>query len=61
MMGAYRLNFITRIRSDSVIIEQGQEIGRNGLVTVNVSKLNENILVEIEGSSVFVKEMLLSI
>jgi trans-2,3-dihydro-3-hydroxyanthranilate isomerase len=61
VMAAYHLNFISNIRSDSVIIEQGQEIGRNGLVTVNVLKSNEHILVEIEGTGVFVKEMMLTL
>ncbi len=61
VMGAYHLNFISCIRSDSVIIEQGQEVGRNGFVTVNVLKSKEHILVEIEGTGVFVKDMVLSI
>jgi trans-2,3-dihydro-3-hydroxyanthranilate isomerase len=57
VMGAYHLNFISHGRSESIIIEQGQEMGRNGLVTVNVLKSDEDILVEIEGTGVFVKEI----
>lgn len=60
VMGAYHLNFISNMRSDSIIIEQGQEIGRNGFVTVNVFKSNGHILVEIEGTGVFVKEIILN-
>ena len=57
VMGAYHLNFISHRRSKSIIIEQGQEMGRNGFVTVNVLKSDKDILVEIEGTGVFVKEI----
>lgn len=57
VMGAYHLNYISHGRSKSLIIEQGQEMGRNGLVTVNVLKSNEDTCVEIEGTGVFVKEI----
>jgi PhzF family phenazine biosynthesis protein len=57
VMGAYYLNFISRLRSASIVVEQGQEIGRNGFVTVNVVQSNGQINVAIEGTGVFVKEI----
>ena len=59
VMGAYYLNFISRHKSASIVVEQGQEIGRNGFVTVNVVPSNGQINVAIEGTGVFVKEIVL--
>ena len=59
VMGAYYLNYISRRKSASIVVEQGQEIGRNGFVTVNVVPSNGQINVAIEGAGVFVKEIVL--
>ena len=59
VMGAYYLNFINRLRSASIIVEQGQEMGRNGFVRVNVAQSDGQIDVAIEGTGVFVKEIVL--
>jgi PhzF family phenazine biosynthesis protein len=56
-MGAYYLNFINHLNAASIIVEQGQEIGRNGFVKVNAAKSDLQIEVEIEGTGVFVKEI----
>ena len=61
VMGAYHLKYISKTNSNSLLVEQGQEIGRNGFVRVNVAKFNEQISVEIEGTGVFVKEITLNI
>lgn len=58
-MGAYHLNYISHRKTDRLIIEQGQEINRNGQVIVNVKQSDGLIHVEIEGKGVFVKEIVL--
>lgn len=59
VMGAYHLNYISHRKTDRLIIEQGQEINRNGQVIVNVKQSDGLIHVEIEGKGVFVKEIVL--
>ncbi|MCP3922165.1 MAG: PhzF family phenazine biosynthesis protein [Desulfobacterales bacterium] len=57
VMGAYHINNIEKVNTNALFIEQGQEIGRDGFVKVNVVKTNDIIEVEIEGKGVFVKEI----
>ncbi|BBH19980.1 isomerase [Paenibacillus baekrokdamisoli] len=60
VMGAYYARYITK-NSDSslnLLIEQGQEIGRNGRVSVTVTKCDE---IEITGNAVYVNDFEVSI
>lgn len=57
VMGAYYSTYIKSGRIEyELIMEQGQELNRNGEVFVHISKHN-NISVEISGTAVFVKEI----
>ncbi|MBY0095685.1 PhzF family phenazine biosynthesis protein [Mesobacillus maritimus] len=40
----------------NLVVEQGQEIGKNGRVKVRVTNNKENYVIEITGNAVFVKE-----
>lgn len=59
VMGAYYLKYMNSSKQKKIIIEQGQEIGKNGIVIVNAKKENNEINVEIEGTAVYVKEILI--
>ena len=59
VMGAYYLKYIIKGKSVNLKIEQGQEIGKDAIIGVNVRLLKGKYLVEIEGSATFVKEMIL--
>jgi predicted PhzF superfamily epimerase YddE/YHI9 len=54
-MGAYYSTYIDRKPSGTYIIEQGQEMGRDGQVTVRVERTEKGVEVEIGGGSVFVR------
>lgn len=58
VMGAYYATYIDRQFADSrqLVVEQGQEIGKDGRVFVTVAKENETLGIEISGQAVFVKE-----
>jgi len=43
-------------KNDPIIIEQGQEMGRDGRVSVLVSERKGQLDVEISGTAVFVRE-----
>jgi PhzF family phenazine biosynthesis protein len=61
VMGAYYSSFIKPDSQElDLVMEQGQEINRDGEVLVHIVKHN-NITVEISGTAVFVKEMKISI
>ncbi|SES01549.1 phenazine biosynthesis protein PhzF family [Gracilibacillus ureilyticus] len=57
VMGAYYATYIQEI-SDSIhlTVEQGQEIARDGRVSVKVTRVKNTMDVEITGSAIFVKE-----
>lgn len=58
VMGAYYVTYINdKGKNQPIVIEQGQEIGRNGKVSVTVSDKNDQLDVEISGTAVFVKEI----
>jgi PhzF family phenazine biosynthesis protein len=61
VMGAYYAKYINPDFKDSLklIVEQGQEIGRNGRVYVQVTRQEEELVVEISGTAVFVDEYIL--
>ncbi|WP_238902168.1 PhzF family phenazine biosynthesis isomerase [Clostridium sp. YIM B02506] len=61
VMGAYYLKYINpNVSEAELIVEQGQEIGRDGKVLVHI-KEEDNIKVEISGSAVYVNEMTIEI
>lgn len=57
-MGAYFAHYVLKSFSEPriVVVEQGQEIGKDGRVYVDVSKSSENYAVTISGEAVFVKD-----
>lgn len=57
VMGAYYAQFISENFENTkrIIVEQGQEMGKDGRVYVGVSKNNEHIAVSISGHAVYVK------
>ncbi|MBA2872311.1 PhzF family phenazine biosynthesis protein [Anoxybacillus calidus] len=59
IMGAYYAKYIAdnNVLNLNLLIEQGQEIGRDGRVEVNVMKNEDSYEVEITGKAVFVKEI----
>lgn len=57
VMGAYYCKYINGNAIDKpIIVEQGQEIGKDGRVNVNVKKVNGYLGVEISGTAVYVDE-----
>lgn len=58
VMGAYFTKYIKRDLEESLnlVVEQGQEINKNGRVMVRVSKNEDNYVIEITGNAVFVNE-----
>ncbi|MCT1902920.1 PhzF family phenazine biosynthesis protein [Oceanobacillus sojae] len=59
VMGAYYAKYIRKDTKDALklVVEQGNEIGRDGRVGVQVSKNGESYDVQITGSAVFVNEL----
>lgn len=58
VMGAYFAKYINKNFNSSLIlvVEQGQEMGREGRVGVTVKKRNDEYDIEITGNAVYVKE-----
>lgn len=58
VMGAYFAKYIKRNFEESLnlVVEQGQEINKDGRVMVKVSNNHDNYNVEITGNAVYVKE-----
>ncbi|MEK5055455.1 isomerase [Niallia circulans] len=62
VMGAYYITYVDEEwKNKTIVIEQGQEIGRDGRVSVIVSERNGQLDVEISGTAVFVKELKITI
>ena len=59
VMGAYYINFIKFLDKKNITVEQGQEIGKNGIVYVNVKRECGNFNVEIKGEAVYSGEIYL--
>lgn len=59
VMGAYYLKYLERgLRSISFDVEQGQEISRDGQVSVEVNRINpDDLEVFISGTAVYVKDL----
>ena len=53
VMGAYYINYIRLSDEKRIAVEQGQEIGKNGIVYVSVKRENNNLNVEIRGEAVY--------
>ncbi len=58
VMGAYYMKYLSDKDELSLIVEQGQELEKDGQVHVYVKKSNSEIEVKIEGTAVFVNKML---
>jgi PhzF family phenazine biosynthesis protein len=58
VMGAYFAKYIKRDVEESLnlVVEQGQEMGKDGLVRVHVVKNEDTYNIEITGNAVYVKE-----
>ncbi|WP_338750598.1 PhzF family phenazine biosynthesis protein [Bacillus sp. FJAT-52991] len=61
VMGAYYAKYIEPKEQMKLLIEQGQEIGKDGRVLVSVLKKDNTFEVEITGQAVFVKKFEVSI
>ena len=60
VMGAYYVTYISPNTDKlELIMEQGQEINRDGEVSVSVNKQGLNIEVKISGTAVYVKDMII--
>ena len=57
VMGAYYIKYIKPAGEKNIIIEQGREIGKNGIVYVNIKKECENLNVKIKGEAVSAGEI----
>jgi len=57
VMGAFYAKYInTEEKSLNLVVEQGQEIKKDGRVIVQVSRNNDNFDIEITGNAVYVKD-----
>ncbi|MCP1223511.1 PhzF family phenazine biosynthesis isomerase [Sebaldella sp. S0638] len=59
VMGAYYIKFIKPSDEENIAIEQGHEIGKDGIVYVNVKKKDGNLGIEIKGEAVYAGEIFL--
>ena len=59
VMGAYYISFIKSLDEKNIAVEQGQEIGKSGMIYVKVKKEYGNLNVEIKGEAVYAGEIFL--
>lgn len=59
VMGAYYVKYIRPAVEKNIIVEQGQEIGKNGTVYVKIKEEAGSFNVEIKGQAVYSEEILL--
>ena len=59
VMGAYYIKFIKPSDEENIVVEQGHEIGKDGIVYVDVKKKDGNLDVEIKGEAVYAEEIFL--
>jgi PhzF family phenazine biosynthesis protein len=57
VMGAYYMKYLSEKDELCLIVEQGQELEKDGQVCVAVKKVDSNIEVKIKGTAVFVKKI----
>jgi len=60
-MAAYYITYIKKINHAALAIEQGQEMGRDGLVKAEALRINDGVAVSISGTAVFIEERCLAI
>ena len=53
VMGAYYVKYIKPSNEKNIIVEQGQEIGKDGIIYINVKKEQNNLNVKIKGTAVY--------
>jgi PhzF family phenazine biosynthesis protein len=56
VMGAYYIEYVDRCNQAEIIVEQGYEMGKKGLVRVRAERRDEQIQVRIAGKAVFIRE-----
>lgn len=56
VMGAYYLEYMNQVNQVELYIEQGQEIGKDGIVHVWANKVNHAIQVRLAGAAVYVQK-----
>lgn len=59
VMGAYFLKYINKGSAANIKIEQGQEMGKDAIIGVQVNVSDNEYLVKIQGTAQFVKEIVL--
>lgn len=59
VMGAYYISYIKHVNQAEILIEQGNEIGRKGIVRVYAAKRNSLINVSISGKAVYMRDILI--
>ena len=59
VMGAYYISFIKSLDEKNIAVEQGQEIGKSGMIYVKIKKEYGNLNVEIKGEAVYAGEIFL--
>jgi PhzF family phenazine biosynthesis protein len=57
VMGAYYMSFIEPSNQTEILIEQGNEIGRKGIVKVYAEKRNSLINVNVSGKAVYMRDI----
>ena len=59
VMGAYYAQYVDRevAYPKTLVVEQGQELGRDGRVQVHVNKVDNNLNISITGTAVYVKDL----
>jgi PhzF family phenazine biosynthesis protein len=57
VMGAYYIEYVNRCNQAEIMVEQGYEIGKKGLVRVNAKRREEQIHINIAGKAVFIREL----
>lgn len=59
VMGAYYISYIVPSNQAEILVEQGNEIGRQGIVRVSVVKKNPVINVSISGKAVYIRDIVI--
>jgi PhzF family phenazine biosynthesis protein len=57
VMGAYYIEYVNHCDQAEILVEQGYEIGKKGLVRVNAIRRDGRIDVRISGKAVFVRDL----
>jgi PhzF family phenazine biosynthesis protein len=57
LMGAYYAKYVKKSESASLVVEQGEEIGKDGRVKVEVNFVDGQYMIEISGTAIYVSEL----